>query len=70
MSIQGSYQQYDTNHSRMSVEDTAELNFEECQKQFNNLELQTDKDGFKIPLTRKQVQEQSDKKKELTNKGE
>ncbi|KAL4481388.1 hypothetical protein ABPG72_010541 [Tetrahymena utriculariae] len=62
MSIQGSYQQYDTQHSHMSVEE--ELNLEECQRQFNNLELKTDKDGFKIPLTKKQVQEQQDKIKE------
>lgn len=37
----------------MSVEE--EVNMEEFQRQFKNLELKTDKDGFKIPLTKKQV---------------
>jgi len=40
----------------MSVENEVideKAHMEECQKRFNKLELETDKDGFKIPLTKK-----------------
>ncbi|EGR31801.1 protein kinase domain protein [Ichthyophthirius multifiliis] len=50
----------------MSIEKPVEqLDIEESKKQYNNLQLQTDKDGFKIPLTKKQIQKQEEQKKEI-----